>query len=151
MVMTEIMKSFRHKSILVIGDLILDRYIIGRVDRISQEAPVPIVEVTSESFRLGGAANVANNIVSLGGKASVAGLVGKDRAAEVLREILSDRGIAAEGIIEDKRPTTVRRGSSPTISRWSGSTRKTPGNSRAEASRDSLPMSEAPCPTMTAS
>jgi D-beta-D-heptose 7-phosphate kinase/D-beta-D-heptose 1-phosphate adenosyltransferase len=108
MVMTEIMKSFRHKSILVIGDLILDRYIFGRVDRISQEAPVPIVEVTSESFRLGGAANVANNIVSLGGKASVAGLVGKDRAAEVLREILSDRGIAAEGIIEDKRPTTVK-------------------------------------------
>ncbi|MGC2064585.1 MAG: hypothetical protein WA610_16575, partial [Thermodesulfovibrionales bacterium] len=67
----EIIRRFKNKNVLVIGDLILDHYIWGRVNRISPEAPVPVVEVSRESSLLGGAANVARNIVSLGGEASV--------------------------------------------------------------------------------
>lgn len=62
----KIIRRFKDKNILVIGDIILDHYIWGKVNRISPEAPVPVVEVTRESFLLGGAANVAHNIVSLG-------------------------------------------------------------------------------------
>lgn len=91
----------------MIGDIILDRYIWGRVNRISPEAPVPIVEVTNDSFLLGGAANVANNIVSLGGKVSVTGVIGRDRAGEVVKELLRERDIDIE-IFEDSRPTTVK-------------------------------------------
>ncbi|HMK56495.1 MAG TPA: D-glycero-beta-D-manno-heptose-7-phosphate kinase [Dissulfurispiraceae bacterium] len=103
-----IIGAFKDKKILIIGDVILDRYIFGRVSRISPEAPVPVVDVQRESFLLGGAANVANNIIALGGKVTVAGVIGKDRAGEVVRGLMSDCGIGAEGIIEDNRPTTVK-------------------------------------------
>lgn len=102
-----ILKLFRDKRILVIGDIILDRYIWGKVNRISPEAPVPIVEVTDDSFLLGGAANVANNIVSLGGSATVAGVIGKDRAGEVVTELLRERKIEL-ALFEDSRPTTIK-------------------------------------------
>ncbi|MFN3480757.1 MAG: D-glycero-beta-D-manno-heptose-7-phosphate kinase [Thermodesulfovibrionales bacterium] len=102
-----ILKFFRGKHILVIGDIILDRYIWGKVNRISPEAPVPIVEVTDDSFLLGGAANVANNIVSLGGNATVAGVVGKDRAGEVVTDLLRERKIEL-ALFEDSRPTTIK-------------------------------------------
>ncbi len=82
----KIIRGFKDKNILVIGDIILDHYIWGRVNRISPEAPVPVVEVTRESFLLGGAANVAHNIVSLGGKASVIGISGQDIAGEATDE-----------------------------------------------------------------
>jgi D-beta-D-heptose 7-phosphate kinase/D-beta-D-heptose 1-phosphate adenosyltransferase len=83
-----VIKSFKDKNILVIGDLILDLYVWGKVNRISPEAPVPVVEVNDESFRLGGAANVAHNIVSLGGKAAVVGIRGQDSAgAELANEL----------------------------------------------------------------
>ncbi len=108
MSIARIVHSFASKKILVIGDVILDRYIYGRVNRISPEAPVPVVEVLNESFLLGGATNVVHNIVSLGGKASIAGIVGKDRAGSVIRELLTDKNVETEGIIEDKRPTTVK-------------------------------------------
>ncbi len=94
--------------ILVIGDLILDHYIWGRVNRISPEAPVPVVEVTRESFLLGGAANVAHNIVSLGGRASVIGINGQDIAGEALLNILRKKGVDCEGIFTENRPTTVK-------------------------------------------
>src|SRR4030066_2366429 len=81
---SKILNQFKKKKILVIGDLILDRYIWGRVNRISPEAPVPIVEVTKEDFLLGGASNVANNIVALGGHPTIAGEEGNDRAGDVL-------------------------------------------------------------------
>lgn len=100
-------KHFKDKRILVIGDIILDRYIWGRVNRISPEAPVPIVEVTNDSFLLGGAANVANNIVALTGNATVTGVIGKDRAGEVVRELLKERGIEI-AVFEDSRPTTIK-------------------------------------------
>ena len=104
----KLIQAFRQKNILIIGDIILDRYIFGKVSRISPEAPVPVVDVARESFLLGGAANVANNIIALGGKVTVAGVVGKDRAGDVTRELLAASGISGDGIIEDSRPTTVK-------------------------------------------
>lgn len=104
----DIIKRFSEASILVIGDLILDRYIWGKVSRISPEAPVPVVEVTREDFLLGGAANVAANIVSLGGKVAIAGVTGNDRARDVIMKLLEDRGIDTGGIVMDERPTTVK-------------------------------------------
>jgi D-beta-D-heptose 7-phosphate kinase/D-beta-D-heptose 1-phosphate adenosyltransferase len=101
--------SFKDKKVLIVGDLILDRYIFGNVSRISPEAPVPVVDVVKESFLLGGATNVANNIIALGGKASIAGVIGKDTAGQVLRELLQRHGIQTEGVIvDDKRHTTVK-------------------------------------------
>jgi D-beta-D-heptose 7-phosphate kinase/D-beta-D-heptose 1-phosphate adenosyltransferase len=108
MAFAKIIQAFRQKNILIIGDIILDRYIFGKVSRISPEAPVPVVDVARESFLLGGAANVANNIIALGGKVTVAGVVGKDRAGDVTRELLAASGISSDGIIEDNRPTTVK-------------------------------------------
>ena len=104
----KILDSFTKRRILVVGDLILDRYIWGTVRRISPEAPVPIVEITDENFLLGGASNVAHNIVSLGAKATVVGVAGRDRAGDVLREILNEKGILCNGIVQDARPTTVK-------------------------------------------
>ncbi|MEJ2313688.1 MAG: D-glycero-beta-D-manno-heptose-7-phosphate kinase [Nitrospirota bacterium] len=102
-----ILERIRKKRILVVGDIILDCFIFGKVRRISPEAPVPVVEVAEETFALGGAANVANNVVSLGGHATVLGVVGKDRSAEKLTEIMRARGIEFLAV-EDKRPTTVK-------------------------------------------
>jgi D-glycero-beta-D-manno-heptose-7-phosphate kinase len=108
MAYTKTIQSFKHKNILIIGDIILDRYIFGKVNRISPEAPVPVVDVMRESFLLGGAANVANNIIALGGKVTVAGVVGKDRAGGAVRELFAESGISSDGIVEDSRPTTVK-------------------------------------------
>jgi len=102
-----IVKNFSKSSILVIGDLILDRYIWGKVSRISPEAPVPVVEVTDDNFMLGGSANVANNIIALGGEATVAGVAGGDRAGEVMRQLLDEKGIKSM-LFEDTRPTTIK-------------------------------------------
>lgn len=107
MSLLETIKKFKDTRILVIGDLILDRFIWGRVNRISPEAPVPVVDVESQNYALGGAANVASNIVSLGGSATVMGIVGRDRAAERIRAILAEQDIDFMAI-EDKRPTTVK-------------------------------------------
>lgn len=104
----KIIKNFKGQKILVIGDLILDHYIWGRVSRISPEAPVPVVEVSRESSLLGGAANVARNIMALGGEASVVGVVGHDRAGEMLISMLAAEGIASGGIFEAGRPTTIK-------------------------------------------
>lgn len=104
----EIIRGFRNINMLVIGDLILDHYIWGKVERISPEAPVPVVEVTRESFMLGGAANVAHNIVSLGGRASVIGMNGEDPAGGALVQMLERKGVDCSGIFVSGRPTTVK-------------------------------------------
>jgi D-beta-D-heptose 7-phosphate kinase/D-beta-D-heptose 1-phosphate adenosyltransferase len=104
----KILNGFKKKRILVIGDIILDRYIWGKVHRISPEAPVPIVEVTHENFLLGGASNVANNIVSLGGRATIIGVAGCDRGGDILRKMLEQRGIRFDGVFWSSRPTTVK-------------------------------------------
>ncbi len=98
---------FSQASVLVIGDLILDHYIWGRVSRISPEAPVPIVHVDSESLRLGGAANVFNNILALGGKADLCGVIGSDESGRMLlKEIGSARSGRGGVVIDPNRPTT---------------------------------------------
>jgi D-beta-D-heptose 7-phosphate kinase/D-beta-D-heptose 1-phosphate adenosyltransferase len=104
-----IIKRFETAKVLVIGDLIMDHFIWGKVKRISPEAPVPVVEVTSESLMLGGSANVANNIHSLGGKALVTGIAGKDDDGKKLVAALKKKSIPTSGIIIDpKRPTTIK-------------------------------------------
>ncbi len=95
------------RPIVVVGDVMLDQFTIGRVQRISPEAPVPVVEHVGDEVRLGGAANVAHNIRALGATPRLIGLVGADDAAAALRTALGTAGIAADGLIEDPaRPTT---------------------------------------------
>jgi D-glycero-beta-D-manno-heptose-7-phosphate kinase len=88
------------KRILVIGDLMLDEFVWGKVGRISPEAPVPVVEVTGESFYPGGAANVARNLREFIGRVSVMGMIGKDRSGEQLRQLLAAQEIDLLGSIE---------------------------------------------------
>lgn len=105
----KIVKAFAGKRILVVGDLMLDRYVSGEANRISPEAPVPVVLVTNERVLPGGAANVALNIQSLGGQAVVAGVVGKDRAADDLLSVLSKSQIRTDGVLAyDSMQTTVK-------------------------------------------
>ena len=105
----DLIGRFSGLPVLVVGDVMLDRFVLGRVTRISPEAPVPIVRFESEHARLGGAANVAHNIVALGGRASLVGMVGVDAAADRLRALLGAAGIGAEGLVDDAtRPTTEK-------------------------------------------
>lgn len=104
-----IIEGFKKARVLVIGDLIMDHFIWGKVRRISPEAPVPVVEVTSENIMLGGSANVVNNIHSLSGKALVTGIIGRDDDGKKLVAALKERAISADGIVVDpKRPTTIK-------------------------------------------
>ncbi|MCX6354398.1 MAG: D-glycero-beta-D-manno-heptose-7-phosphate kinase [Candidatus Aureabacteria bacterium] len=99
--------KFDDVNILVVGDLMLDRFVWGSVNRISPEAPVPVVEVTSESDVPGGAANVVNNIRSLGGRAYVCGIIGKDTIGEILLQKLNHEKIDLGGVIVDPHRTTT--------------------------------------------
>lgn len=104
-----ILDQLEGKQILIIGDVILDEYICGDIKRISPEAPVPVLEVTSQTVRLGGAANVAHNVVGLGGKASLIGIVGDDRQGATLMNLLNQEKIDTTGVYVDKsRPTTTK-------------------------------------------
>lgn len=94
------------RRVAVIGDVMLDHFLIGHVDRISPEAPVPVVRFDREEYRLGGAANVANNIAAMRGVVTLVGLVGADEAAAQLRRELDAAGIAHHGLVADQRPTT---------------------------------------------
>jgi rfaE bifunctional protein kinase chain/domain len=102
-------KDFKGKKIGVVGDMMLDCYFWGDVKRISPEAPVPVVEVGNEFFRFGGAANVALNILKLGGIPYPVGVVGCDNDGSVFSSLINETDISAEGIIPDKsRPTTAK-------------------------------------------
>ena len=102
-------ESFSKITVLIIGDVMLDSYIWGAVDRISPEAPVPIVNVKKKDFRLGGAANVALNIAALGAKPILCALVGDDEDGKKLSQRLSEGKISSEGIVvSNTRPTTVK-------------------------------------------
>lgn len=94
----EILDGFGDQRILVVGDLMLDRYVYGSVSRISPEAPVPVVQVSRDQVMPGGASNVAWNIQTLGGKARVAGLTGDDVAARELKDLLSGKQVDVSGI-----------------------------------------------------
>src|ERR1700761_4084220 len=96
----------KRPSVLVIGDLMIDHYIWGSATRLSPEAPVPIVNVKSESTTLGGAGNVVQNLVALGAAVTVAGVIGDDSAAVQLIEILEHEGVKTDTIIKDKDRVT---------------------------------------------
>jgi len=105
----DIIDRLPRRRLAVIGDSMLDRFLWGRVDRISPEAPVPVVRLESETTKLGGAANVAANIGALGAQAVLFGLCGRDEAADQLKNLLGERGIDPAGLIEtDARPTTIK-------------------------------------------
>ena len=100
---------FSGLHVLVVGDVMLDRFIVGHVTRISPEAPVPVVRFQSEHARLGGAANVAQNLAALGAGVSLVGIVGADAAADRLREQLTASGIGVDGLVEDRGRPTVEK------------------------------------------
>jgi D-glycero-beta-D-manno-heptose-7-phosphate kinase len=103
-----LLSAMKGQRVLVLGDVMLDEFLWGRVARISPEAPVPVVEITRQSFHLGGAANVASNVRSLGGQAVVVGLVGQDGAAVTIRKALVTDGVG-DALVEDPtRPTTLK-------------------------------------------
>ena len=105
----KILNKFPKVKILVVGDIMMDRFIWGKVSRISPEAPVPVVAVEKETFLLGGAANVVNNIHSLGGKVSLCGVVGDDEMGEKIIKELAEMGIGMHGIfVEQGRQTTTK-------------------------------------------
>jgi len=104
-----LLQRFGKTTLLVVGDIMLDEFIWGTVSRISPEAPVPVVAVNHETLLLGGAANVVNNVHSLGGRALLNGIIGDDRMGKTLTNLLADRGINVEGVVkEPRRPTTVK-------------------------------------------
>src|SRR6059036_3214663 len=96
-----LVQRFAGRSVAVLGDCMLDRYLWGRVDRISPEAPVPVVEVERESFALGGAGNVAANLKSLGAEPVLIGVLGADDEGRRLREAFAERGLDIRTVTED--------------------------------------------------
>lgn len=108
-VLIQAVRRFKGKRVLVLGDLIVDRFIWGSVSRICPEAPVPVVEIKTESTRLGGAANVAANIRSLGGMPVPIGVIGDDLDGRSLREMFRSIGSTVSGLVVDKgRPTSIK-------------------------------------------
>lgn len=106
-ILTSILDNFQNKKIIVIGDVMIDEYIWGDVHRISPEAPVPVVEMNDVSIRLGGAANVAYNIASLGATPILIGVIGDDEGAEMIGHSAIEAGISTDYFVQDHtRPTT---------------------------------------------
>jgi D-beta-D-heptose 7-phosphate kinase/D-beta-D-heptose 1-phosphate adenosyltransferase len=105
----KIVAAFAGKRVLIVGDVMLDEYVWGEVRRISPEAPVPVVEMRRRTYVPGGAANTAANVLSLNGKASLGGVVGRDSQGDKLVEILSQVGVDADGIgIDPERQTSTK-------------------------------------------
>ncbi len=105
----QILDGFDGKRILVVGDVMLDEYVWGRVSRISPEAPVMVVDAERHTFVPGGAANVVNNLCALGARAAIAGVVGEDSAGQTLREKLAEEGADVDALIPaSDRPTTLK-------------------------------------------
>jgi D-beta-D-heptose 7-phosphate kinase/D-beta-D-heptose 1-phosphate adenosyltransferase len=105
----KIIDRFPATSVLVVGDVMMDHYVWGSVSRISPEAPVPVVNVTRETLLLGGAANVVNNIRSLGGHVGICGVIGHDETGRQLQHLLHTQGVPTDGLImEPGRSTTIK-------------------------------------------
>lgn len=104
-----IFKAFTGKKVAVIGDLILDSYVWGKVSRISPEAPVPVVHVNKKTFSLGGAANVMKNIVSLGGDAVAFSILGTQQTGIQLLDLIKENGIKYDNIVIDKDYLTIEK------------------------------------------
>jgi rfaE bifunctional protein kinase chain/domain len=109
MTLEALFQEFKKKKIIVLGDVMIDAYLSGRVDRLSPEAPVPIVNFSKREERLGGAANVALNLISLGAHVAMASVIGEDKDAETMIGLLESKSIATSGLIRSKdRQTTVK-------------------------------------------
>ena len=104
----QITGNFAGAHVLVIGDAMLDRFVVGRVTRISPEAPVPVVAFDHEMHRMGGSANVANNVAALGGSATLVAVTGTDEGAATLVRACRDAGIAPALVGDPARPTTTK-------------------------------------------
>ncbi len=104
-----IVEKFSYANLLVVGDLMLDRFIRGEVERISPEAPVPVLQVVSEQSSLGGAANVIHNIRSLGGRATACGIVGQDNAGKRVVTALRALGASTAGVCMDGSYPTIQK------------------------------------------
>lgn len=105
----DLLDRLRDRVVLIVGDLMIDHFVFGRVERISPEAPVPVVRFDREEYRLGGAANVANNVAALGGMAETIGIVGTDPEAARLRDELDRRSIGTRGLVADPERCTTRK------------------------------------------
>jgi rfaE bifunctional protein kinase chain/domain len=105
----DLLSRFSGRTVIVVGDLMLDHFLTGAVDRISPEAPVPVVRFDHESYRLGGAANVAHNVAALGARVEVIGVIGGDDAGRQLRAELDRIGIGASAVVEDSGRRTTRK------------------------------------------
>ena len=108
-VLSDGIDRFTSGRVLVVGDLLMDEYLWGRVERISPEAPVPVVEVKEESLMLGGAGNVLNNIIALGGSVLLCGVIGNDSMGKEMTRMLRELNSPIKGlVVEDGRPTTIK-------------------------------------------
>ena len=109
MKLVNFLESFKKQTILIIGDTMVDKFIWGKVARISPEAPVPVVEITKETETLGGAGNVANNITALGAKAVIISAIGEDNTGKAMVTLLEEKGIDAQSIVKNTgRPTIIK-------------------------------------------
>ncbi len=105
----ELLDAARGGNVLVVGDAMLDRYVTGSVERISPEAPVPVLHVEAESTALGGAANVAAGVVALGARCKLVATIGNDAAGQSLQGLLESSGVdAADLVLDEERPTTQK-------------------------------------------
>ena len=105
----DFVKAFKEKRILIIGDMIADIYLKGDISRISREAPVLVIIESEEKTVAGGAANVVNNVATLGGKAFAVGILGDDKGAENLKHILENNGVDTNGMLCDKKRKTITK------------------------------------------
>ena len=104
----ELIDAFHGKSVIVLGDIMLDEFTWGEVSRISPEAPVPVVEVLGDTYRPGGSANVSANIRALGGRALTVAVIGRDSPGRRLLSLFETEGLEADLLVHDNRPTTQK-------------------------------------------
>ncbi len=104
----QLLNRFAANTIVIVGDVMLDEFIWGKVQRISPEAPVPVVEVLDETYHMGGSANVAANIRGLEGTPIPIGVLGRDSASDRVLDLLKQSGIEVSGLVRDERPTTLK-------------------------------------------
>ena len=107
--LARIIRRFSRVRLLVVGDLMLDHFVTGKVDRISPEAPVPVVTVSRESFHLGGAANVAANVRALGGRVTIVGVIGRDETGRHILDELRHIGVGVGGVLATSSLPTTRK------------------------------------------
>lgn len=106
---SEILEKFNHRHIMIVGDVMLDRYLYGTVSRISPEAPVPVLDYERTDERLGGAANVALNVLAMGGEVTLVGMTGQDEEGDIFRRLLSDVSISDQWVWSNvSRSTTLK-------------------------------------------